>query len=242
MAKKEKKPKEKKEKKSKKAKKDKKDKKNKKEKNSTKDKKINRESHRLDVLVCGHPRVVDMYMQKSSSLSTTVDNYQVNVDADSGINANGQVTDREADLFLCVYDVRSGASVDFLRTKVLPEVKNLNKKMAIAGLGLEYRTGGSQELVDRGTAFSLAKQYGCQGTELIYCESDQLAAGTFVLYAASHPEKFGIAEEGAATEEEGGKKKKKKDKKSKKDKKEKKDKEKKSKKEKKKKKKDKKKE
>lgn len=68
MAKKEKKPKEKKDKKSKKEKKSKKDKKEKKEKNSRNDKKINRESHRLDVSLCGHPDAVDMYMQKVSLL------------------------------------------------------------------------------------------------------------------------------------------------------------------------------
>lgn len=48
-----------------------------------------------------------------------VDKYEVNINADFNTNEDGQVTDREADLFLCVYDVRNNASVDFLKTKVI---------------------------------------------------------------------------------------------------------------------------
>ncbi|CDS43135.1 expressed protein [Echinococcus multilocularis] len=231
MAKKEKKPKEKKEKKGKKDKKDKKDKKSDKSKSSSSDKKVTRKTERLEVSICGHPDVVDMYMLKSSDLNAVIDSYQIDIDPDPGTNTEGQVIDKEADLFLCVYDVRNRKTVDFLRSRVLPEVKNLNKKMAIAGLGLEYRMGGREDLADMGTASSLAKQYGCRGAELVYCEGEQLAAGTFSLYAASNPEKYNKDTE-EKTEEEGGKKKgkDKKDKKGKKDKKDKKEKKKKEKK------------
>lgn len=116
-------------------------------------------------------------------MNAIVNEYQVSIDADAGNNSDGQVTNRDASLFLCVYDVRNRATVDYLKSKVictllilpiafqiLPEVKNMNKKMAVAGLGLEYRTGGSQDLVDRATASSLAKQYECPGMELVCCE------------------------------------------------------------------------
>ncbi|CDS43133.1 expressed conserved protein [Echinococcus multilocularis] len=62
--------------------------------------------------------------------------------------------------------------------------------MAIAGLGLECRSGGRCGDTGIGTAAQLARFYGCRGTELISCDGQQMAAGIFSLYAAACPERF----------------------------------------------------
>lgn len=54
--------------------------------------------------------------------------------------------------------------------KVLPNVKTLNGRTAIAGLGLEYRVGNRCSETGIETATQLAKCYGCGATELISCD------------------------------------------------------------------------
>ncbi len=98
------------------------------------------------------------------------DKYDVDVDVDTGTDAEGNVIDKSADLYTCVYDVRNPETVNFLKTRVLPKVKELNQPMAVVGLGLEYRTGGGQDAVDIRTAQQLGSQYGCRGTEVVSCQ------------------------------------------------------------------------
>ncbi|VDO09111.1 unnamed protein product [Rodentolepis nana] len=153
-------------------------------------KQIIREHRRISVVVCGDTKAVDIYMKQRMDLSTPVDRYQVSIDAEAGADPKGRITERNCDLYLCVYDVRDKKTVEFLRNRVMPQVKYFNKKIAIAGLGLEARLCGGQGEVEIGTSTQLAKEYGCRGSELISCDPHQLAAGTFSLYSASYPEKF----------------------------------------------------
>nr|CDS28579.1 hypothetical protein HmN_000019800 [Hymenolepis microstoma] len=94
----------------------------------------------------------------------------------------------EAEVILCVYDVRKPETVRFLRERVLPSVKNLRKPMAIAGLGLEYRCGVEKGLVDIRTACQLGKSFSCRSTEFMCCDGKLLAFCTFALYSATLPD------------------------------------------------------
>ncbi|KAL5962948.1 hypothetical protein TSMEX_009315 [Taenia solium] len=148
------------------------------------------ETIRLYLAVCGDPQAIDLFMKKNGDLNAKVDKYRVILDADPGNNSDGKVILRDADFFLCVYDVCDRKTVEFLKDKVIPEVKALNKKMAVAGLGLECRGSGGKSETVIGTTAQLASLYGCKGTELICCDGHQMAAGTFSLYTATCPEKF----------------------------------------------------
>eukprot|EP00108_Taenia_solium_P001488 TsM_001208800 transcript=TsM_001208800 gene=TsM_001208800 len=152
----------------------------------------------------------------NSDLNASVDKYQVSIYGEPGNDDSGKVVDNESDFLLCVYDICNRKTVDFLKNKVMREVKSLRKPMGVAGLGLEYRACGGRELVDDGTATALAKQYGCKGTELVSCDGGQLAAGFFSLYACTKPEKFDTNFDGEEVEEGGEKEKKKSKRKSKK--------------------------
>ncbi|KAL5108730.1 hypothetical protein TcWFU_003441 [Taenia crassiceps] len=153
-------------------------------------KKPSGETIRLYLAVCGDPQAIDLFMKKNGELNARVDKYRVILDADPGNDSDGKVILSEADFFLCVYDVCDCKTVEFLKSKVIPEVRALNKKMAIAGLGLECRGSGRKNETVIGTTAQLAKLYGCKGTELICCDGHQMAAGTFSLYTATCPEKF----------------------------------------------------
>lgn len=52
----------------------------------------------------------------------------------------------------------------------MPQVKYLNRKIAIAGLGLEARLCKDQGEVEIGTSTQLSKEYACLGSELISCD------------------------------------------------------------------------
>ncbi|KAH9284674.1 hypothetical protein ECG_02321 [Echinococcus granulosus] len=160
------------------------------DKENGRSKKPSGETIRLYVAVCGDPQAVDLFMKKNGDLNVAVDKYQVILDANPGNDSNGKVVIKGADFFLCVYDVCDRRTVGFLKKKVIPEVKAMNKKMAIAGLGLECRGSGGKGETEIGTAAQLASFYGCKGTELICCDGHQMAAGTFSLYTATCPEKF----------------------------------------------------
>ncbi|KAM7536065.1 hypothetical protein Aperf_G00000104040 [Anoplocephala perfoliata] len=149
-----------------------------------------RKSCRIHILVCGDPKVVQLYMRQNSELSTQVDQYHVRIDAEIGTDCEGEIVEGDCDLYLCVYDVRDRKSVDFLRKHVMCQVGELKRKCAIAGLGLETRACGGQGGVDSRTSVQLAKEYNCRGSELVYCDPHQLAAGTFSLYRASYPDRF----------------------------------------------------
>nr|CDS28580.1 expressed protein [Hymenolepis microstoma] len=153
-------------------------------------KQITREHRRVHVVVCGDTKAVDIYMRQRMHLSTPVDRYHVSIDAEVGADSKGRIAERNCDMYLCVYDVGDKKTVEFLRNRIMPQVKYFNKKIAIAGLGLEARLCGGQGEVEIGTSTQLAKEYGCRGSELISCDPHQLAAGTFSLYSASYPEKF----------------------------------------------------
>ncbi|VUZ50143.1 unnamed protein product [Hymenolepis diminuta] len=153
-------------------------------------KRIIREHRRVSVVVCGDPKAVDIYRRQRMDLSTPVDRYHVSIDAEIGTDSKGRIGERDCDMYLCVYDVRDKKTIEFLRNQVMPQVKYLNRKVAIAGLGLEARLGKDQGEVEIGTSTQLAKEYSCLGSELISCDPHQLTAGTFSLYSASYPEKF----------------------------------------------------
>ncbi|KAL5962947.1 hypothetical protein TSMEX_009314 [Taenia solium] len=165
----------------------------------------------LSMYVCGHPNIIEMFMQKNIELNVDVDDYQVNFNVYPGNNSDGTLSSGDADFYLCVYDVQDSESVEYLQKNILPTIKALNKVMAVAGLGLEYRgsEGAKQTSVD--TASLLTKQFGCKGTELVSCDSKQMAVGAFSLYAAANPTEFAELAKGeeGTTEEDGGKKKKK---------------------------------
>nr|CDS28581.1 expressed protein [Hymenolepis microstoma] len=202
MGKKEKKEKEKKEKKSKKEKKEKKSKKEKKEKDEKKHRrKGDRELLKFEISVCGEPSSIALYKNR------------VQIDADQGTDQEGKILDKTCDLFLCVYTVADRNTVEFLEQKILPEVRALNRKYAIAGLGVENRTGNNPNEVSSATASRLAAKYGCNAMELVACDGNQLAAGTAALYYASNSDLFMPTE----VDQSEDKKKKKKGKKSSKD-------------------------
>ncbi|VDO09112.1 unnamed protein product [Rodentolepis nana] len=218
MAKKEKKEKVKKEKKSKKDKKEKKAKKEKEEKKSEKKhrRKGDREVLKFEISVCGDPASIALYKNRVSN-TTNVDGYQVQIDADQGTDQEGRIIDKTCDLFLCVYTVADRNTVEFLEQKILPEVRALNRKYAIAGLGVENRAGNNPNEASLTTASRLAGKYGCNAMELVACDGNQLAAGTAALYYAANADVFMPQQKQHTSEQpEDGKKKKKKKKKDKK--------------------------
>ncbi|KAM3180550.1 hypothetical protein ACTXT7_016065 [Hymenolepis weldensis] len=218
MAKKEKK--EKKEKKDKKEKKkEKKEKKNKKEKEKDEKKsekkskkRGDREVLRFEVSVCGDPSSIALYKNMVSS-NTNLDGYQVQIDANQGTDQEGRIVDKTCDLFLCVYTVADRNTIKFLEQKVMPEVRDLNRKYAIAGLGVENRTGNNPNEASSTTASGLAGKYNCNAMELVACDGNQLAAGTAALYYALNPDVFMPQQEQGTDQSSDEKKKKKKKKK-----------------------------
>nr|CDS23096.1 expressed conserved protein [Echinococcus granulosus] len=181
---------------------------------------VARKATNLSMNVCGHPNAIEMFKQKASLMSeneldVAVDEYQVNFNVNPGNDSDGTLYSGDADFYLCVYDVRDPKTVQFLQKNILPNVRALNKVMAVAGLGLEYRSRGGQDGVSIDTAGLLTRQFRCKGTELIYCDGKQLAAGAFSLYAAANPTMFTKPTEKAEEVKEDDGKKTKKEKKGK---------------------------
>ncbi|CDS43132.1 expressed conserved protein [Echinococcus multilocularis] len=176
---------------------------------------VARKATNLSMNVYGHPNAIEMFKQKENELDVAVDEYQVNLNVNPGNDSDGTLYSGDADFCLCVYDVRDPKTVQFLQKNILPNVRALNKVMAVAGLGLEYRSRGDQEGVSIDTASLLTRQFRCKGTELIYCDGKQLAAGAFSLYAAANPTMFTKPIEGAEEVKEDDGKKTKKEKKGK---------------------------
>ncbi|VUZ50142.1 unnamed protein product, partial [Hymenolepis diminuta] len=201
-------------------KKQKKDKKNKKEKDDKKSEKRSkkrgdREVLRFDVSVCGDPSSIALYKNMVST-TTNLDGYQVQIDANQGTDQEGRIVDKTCDFFLCVYTVADRNTIKFLEQKIMPEVRDLNRKYAIAGLGVENRTGNNPNEASSTTASGLAGKYNCNAMELVACDGNQLAAGTAALYYALNPDVF-MPQQATdqSSDEKKKKKKKKKDKKKK---------------------------
>ncbi|VDM16072.1 unnamed protein product [Hydatigera taeniaeformis] len=152
-------------------------------------KKREREIKNVHVCVCGLPRVVDLYLRQVNNLSCTTERYIAYIDATRGNDDDGRVNATNGDLVLCVYDVRDPSSVVYLTDRIMPHLRGGNVKIGIAGLGVENRSGGQGE-TDILTASRLARQYGARGTELVCCDGNQMAAGTFALYGQVCPEEF----------------------------------------------------
>lgn len=97
------------------------------------------------------------------------DTYDLVVDMETGTDESGNVIDKSADLYTCVYDVRDKRTVDFLRSNVIPKVQALNQKMAVVGVGLEYRGSREPGIVGQGTTQVFGNAYACPATETILC-------------------------------------------------------------------------
>ncbi|KAM7535856.1 hypothetical protein Aperf_G00000103987 [Anoplocephala perfoliata] len=211
--------KDKKDKKERKHKKDKKDKKKKRDKSSKRDGegKSNKPTVPLGVVVCGHPNSVNLYNDKINEIKKAdMEGYQIQINADNGMDDEGKVRNSSDNPCLCVYTVNDPQTVKFLQENVMPNLKD-NKKM-IAGLGLENRSLNDPKLVPPDTAKKLGTQYNCDFVELVSSDPNQLGVGTAVLYKSLDPRKFDEAEKASAGSDDGGKKKKKKKKKDKKNK------------------------
>ncbi|VDO09109.1 unnamed protein product [Rodentolepis nana] len=138
-------------------------------------------------VICGHPDAVDLYLNMHPKIDIQVDNVRIRVTSSRGNDSFGKMSFSEAEVFLCVYDVRKPETVRFLRERVLPSVKKLRKPMAIAGLGLECRCGVEKGLVDIQTACQLGKSFDCKSTEFMCCDGKLLTFCTFALYSAVLP-------------------------------------------------------
>ncbi|VUZ50144.1 unnamed protein product [Hymenolepis diminuta] len=146
----------------------------------------------LKVAVCGDPNVIKIYMDKRTDLSANQDGYKLLIDPVRGNGSNGIIKDMDVDLYLCVYNVRDLNTLKLLRQNILPDVQSMGKKMAIAGLGVEYRVESDPMHSSVHLIQNLGEQYNCPVSEIITSDPTQMAVGTYALYSATLPEQSGV--------------------------------------------------
>ena len=77
-----------------------------------------RQAADLSLCILGHPMTVDMLISQKAKLKTAVDNFYVTINPIDGNTTDGTLILLDCDFYLCVYDVRSLESLNFLRNQV----------------------------------------------------------------------------------------------------------------------------
>uniref|UniRef100_A0A0V0J786 Uncharacterized protein n=1 Tax=Schistocephalus solidus TaxID=70667 RepID=A0A0V0J786_SCHSO len=221
MAKKEKKPKEKKPKKEK----------SKKDKGKRKDDEKHDQTRSVTkrVAVCGDEDTVRKVVSQSGKFKSDTDSAEVTINAENGMNGPTNVASGgDYDGVLCVYDIRSQQSYNFLKDQVMSAAKSksTNAYLMVAAVGLEYRGSNERTLVPNQDLKSLAAANGAVCTELISSDANAMADGILSLFIRKNPQSVRQNANNPKEEDTTGRneKKKKKDKKGKKEKKPKKEK------------------